>query len=357
MTPRRRWLPGLLLSAVTCTLLAFLLPGFANFSRNVQAAPTSAAPVPVLRVGHFPNLTHAPVLIARQRQDFERAFPGTKIEWKVFPAGPLAVEAIYAGELDMTYIGPTPAVNGYVRSKGKAFQLISGLAQGGAALVSRAGSGFDDPKNMHGRRIATPQLGNTQDLALRHWIAVNGQKPKDKGGDVDVLPMVAADQLQLFQKGELDGAWAVEPWASRMVSETGGRVLMEESSIWPNGEYATTVLVATRDILTKRPDVVRRWLEVQEGLLAWIAASPDSAKTLANAGLKELTGKALAGPVLDGAWKRLSFTSSPAMPSIETATGWAAELGFLGRGKPDIRHLADLTLLEQARAARAAGPR
>lgn len=339
----------LFLSAAGILTLSFALH---LAPRADSSTARAASPPAVLRVGHFPNLTHAPLLIARERADFEKAFPGTKIDWKVFPAGPLAVEALYAGELDLAYMGPTLVVNGYVRSKGESFQLVSGLTQGGAAFVARNGSTFTDPRNMRGQRIATPQLGNTQDLSLRHWIVSNGQKTKDKGGDVNILPMVAADQLQLFLKGELDGAWAVEPWASRMVSEAGCRVLMEESSIWPDGQYATTVLVATRDILQKRPDVVRRWLDTQEGLLDWINATPDSARTLANAGLLKLTGKALSGPVMDGAWKRLHFTSSPAMGSIETMTAWAAELGFLGRGRPDIRGLADLTLLEQARAAR-----
>src|SRR6202162_3643070 len=172
----------------------------------------------VIRVGYFPNITHAQALVGRAGGQFEKAVgPGVQIEWKAFNAGPSMIEALFANALDLTYVGPNPTVTGYVRSRGDAVRVIAGAASGGASLVVRQGAGIQNASDFHGKKVATPQQGNTQDVALRAWLRANGLKPRDKGGDVQVIPTSNPDELTLFLKGQLDAAWAPEPWAARLV--------------------------------------------------------------------------------------------------------------------------------------------
>jgi NitT/TauT family transport system substrate-binding protein len=309
------------------------------------------SPAP-LRVAHLGTLAHAPVLIARERQLFEQAVAPRTVAWRMFLAGPQLIEAWYAGEVDLAWVGPGPAVNGFSRSKGEALRIVSGLTQGGAGLVVRRGSGITDPAALSGRRIATPQAGNTQDLALRHWLTTQGLAPREKGGTVDVLPMPAADQLTLFARGEIDGAWAVEPWLSRLILEGPGELLLDESATWPDGRYATTVLIARPKLLAAEPALIERWLAAQESLLEWMRAHPDSAREEANAALAALTGKGLPKAALASAWGRLSFTSDPARESIEEGARQAAALGFLGRRPADIGTLFDLGPLRSVTTVR-----
>ncbi len=300
---------------------------------------------PPLRVAYLATLPHAPVLIARERQLFERAAFPHPVEWTMFNSGPQLIEALFARHVDLGWVGPGPAVNGFVRSNGEALRIISGLTQGGAGLVARRGSGLTDPARLAGRRIATPQTGNTQDLALRHWIQKQGLVPRDQGGDVDILSLPAADQLTLFQRGELDAAWAVEPWLSRLVQEGPGDLLLDEAALWPGGTYATTVLIARPELIVSDPALIRRWLGAQENLLTWMNTHPDSAREEANAALLQQTGKKLPDRTLQAAWSRLVFTSDPERASIEAGARRAGELGFLGRNRVDIGQIFALELL------------
>jgi len=195
---------------------------------NAQGNPT------IVRVGAFPNITHPQPMVGKANGYFEKALgPQVKIDWKTFNAGPSAIEALFAGAIDMAYIGPNPTINGYVRSHGEALQVVAGAASGGAALVVRADSGIVKPEDFHGKKIATPQQGNTQDVALRAWLKAHGMKSMDKGGDVRVMPMANPDQLTLFLKKDLDAAWAPEPWATRLIREGNGRLFLNESDLWP----------------------------------------------------------------------------------------------------------------------------
>lgn len=310
-----------------------------------KAHGRAAGPAPI-RVAHLGTLAHAPVLIARERRLFEAAMAPRPVEWRMFNAGPQLIEALFARELDLAWVGPGPAVNGFARSGGEALRIVSGLTQGGAGLVARRGSGFSDPVRVAGRRIATPQTGNTQDLALRHWITTHGARPREAGGDVDILPMPAADQLTLFQRGEIDAAWAVEPWVSRLISEGPGELILDEATIWPDGRYATTVLIARPEFIRKESALLTRWLTVQEELLGWMASQPDSARDAANSALLNLTGKGLPPDLLASAWARLTFTSDPARASIEEGARQAAELGFLGRNRIEPAAVFSLELLK-----------
>src|SRR5438445_8174225 len=200
--------------------------------------------VTVIRVGAFPNITHSQAMIGKANGFFERALgPGVKIDWKTFNAGPAAMEALLAGAIDMTYIGPNPAIQGYVRSNGEALRIIAGATSGGASLVVRSDSGIQKPEDFHGKKVASPQQGNTQDVALRAWLKANGLKPIEKGGDVQIMPMANPDQLTLFQKKELDAAWAPEPWATRLIRDGNGRLFLDERTLWPKGQFIVTNLI------------------------------------------------------------------------------------------------------------------
>src|SRR5215469_13219339 len=187
-----------------------------------------------IRVGAFPNITHAQAMAGKANGWFEKGLgPNVKIEWKTFNAGPSAMEAMFAGAIDMAYIGPNPTISGYVRSQGEALRVVAGAASGGASLVVRNDSGINQAEDFHGKRVASQQLGNTQDVALRAWLKAHGMTPTGKGGDVQVLPMANADQLTLFVKKQLDAAWAPEPWATRLIREGNGRLFLDERTLWP----------------------------------------------------------------------------------------------------------------------------
>ena len=302
----------------------------------------------VIRVGAFPNVTHAQPMIGKANGWFEKALgPDVKIEWRSFNAGPSAIEALFAGAIDMTYVGPNPAINGYVRSNGEALRIIAGATSGGAALVVRSDSGINKPQDFHGKRIASPQMGNTQDVALRAWLISQGLKTRDKGGDVTVMPIANPDQLTLFLKKELDAAWAPEPWASRLVHDAGGRVFLDERTLWPQGQFLTTELVVSTKFLQSHPDLVKKWLRAHVELTNWINSHPAEAKQILNQQIQKETGKALAQPVLDDSFARLQVTYEPLRQQLLRAAQLAFDAGFLGRQMPDLSHIYDITLLKQ----------
>ena len=307
----------------------------------------------VVRVGAFPNITHPQAISGKANGCFARALsPEAKIEWKTFNAGLSAIEALFAGAIDMSYVGPNPAINGYVRSNGEALRIVAGATGGGAALVVRNDSGINQPQDFHGKRIASPQLGNTQDVALRAWLKSNGLKTRDKGGDVEVMSVANPDQLTLFVKKELDAAWAPEPWASRLVHEAGGRIFLDERTLWPNGQFITTQLVVSSKFLGAHPDVVKRWLQAHVELTDWINGNVPEAKKLLNEQISKETGKGLSASVLDDSFSRLQITYDPLRGSLLRAAQLAFDAGFLGRQMPDLTRLYDLTLLNEVLAER-----
>jgi NitT/TauT family transport system substrate-binding protein len=299
-------------------------------------------------VGAFPNITHSQAMIGKANGWFDKAMgPNVKIEWKSFNAGPAAIEALFAGAIDMTYVGPNPAINGYVRSNGEALRIIAGATSGGAALVVRADSGINKPEDLHGKRIASPQQGNTQDVALRAWLKSKGLRTRDKGGDVEVMPIANPDQLTLFVKKEIDAAWAPEPWASRLVHEANGRIFLDERTLWPGGQFLTTELIVSNKFLQSHPDLVKKWLRAHVDLTIWINGHTTEAKQILNQQIQNETGKALAPGILDDAFGRLLVTYEPLRDALQRAAQSAFDAGFLGRQMPDLSRLYDLTLLNQ----------
>ena len=308
-------------------------------------AQNTAVPI---RVGAFANITHSQAMVGKSMGWFERQLgPSARIEWKTFNAGPSEIEAIFAGAIDLGYIGPNPAISGYVRSNGEALRVIAGATSGGAALVVRGDSGIQNPVDFHRKRIASPQMGNTQDVSLRYWLIAHGMKSTDKGGDVQVIPVANPDQLTLFLRKQLDAAWAPEPWATRLIHEANGRLFLDERDLWPNHQFVTAHLIVRTKFLLEHPDMVKKWLAAHVELTDWIHAHPDEAKRAMNAQIQKETGKALPADVLDEAFGRIEVTYDPIRSSLLTSAKWAFDAGFLGRQMPDLSRLYELDLLNQ----------
>ena len=305
----------------------------------------------VIHVGAYPNITHPQAMVGKANGWFEKAMGSdVRIDWKSFNAGPSAIEALFAGAIDMTYVGPNPAIAGYVRSNGEALRIVAGATSGGAALVVRNDSGIQKPEDFHGKKVASPQMGNTQDVALRAWLKAHGMKSTDKGGDVQVIPLANPDQLTLFMKKELDAAWAPEPWATRLIREGNGRLFLDERTLWPNGQFITAHLVVRTQFLKEHPDLVKKWIGAHVELTDWINAHLPESKKLLNQQIQKETGKAFPDAVLDEAFGRLQVTYDPLRASLLNAARSAFDAGFLGRQMPDLSNLYELTLLNQVLA-------
>jgi sulfonate transport system substrate-binding protein len=309
-------------------------------------APKASGPV-TLRVGYFPNITHSQALVGVARGDFQKAVgPNVTLDIKIFNAGPSVIEAMFAGQLDLSYIGPNPAVNGYVQSKGEALRVIAGATSGGAALIVRPAANIARPEDFAGKKIASPQLGNTQDVALRAYLAAHGHKLIEKGGNTQVVPTDNPQILDLFKQGQIDGAWVPEPWATRLIVEGGGKLFLDERDLWPNGEFVTGNIIVSTKFLKEHPDVVKAWLRAHVEVTQWELANPDQARQISNDEIKRLTGKALPQEVIDGAWSRMRITYDPISSSLFKSAEDAYTAGFL-KEKPDLSGIYDLTLLNE----------
>lgn len=301
----------------------------------------------VVRIGYFPNITHSQAIIGLARGDFANALgPETTIETTLFNAGPSVVEALYAGRLDLAYIGPNPAITGYVRSNGEALRIVAGATSGGAALVVRSDAGITALDQLDGRRIATPQLGNTQDVALRNCLAGLGLSPLEEGGTVQVIPTANPQILDLFRQGEIDGAWVPEPWASRLVVEGGGVVLLDERTLWPDSDFVTAHIIVSTPFLVEHPDVVMRWLEAHVEITLWENRYPEEAADLLNSEIERLTGKALPEQVLSMALANMRSTWDPVASSLYASAQAAWQTGFLD-AEPDLDGIYDLSILNE----------
>ena len=302
------------------------------------AAIASVNAETVVRVGHFPNITHAQGLVAhnlsRQGKGWfeERLGPGTKIEWFVYNAGPSAMEAIFAQSIDLTYVGPGPALNAYTKSNGAEVRLIAGSANGGAALVVQPDQNLKAAADFRGKKIATPQLGNTQDISCRAWLLAGGLKITQLGGDAQVLPTQNPDQLPLFQQKKVDAVWTVEPWVSRLEREAGGKILVDEKDV------ATTVLVSSAKFLSSQRDLVKKFAEAHAALTDWMAKNPDEAQKLIKAELLAETRGDMAPDLIAQSWKRIVFTAETPRASIESFLQNSLKTGFI-KTAPDLTKL------------------
>jgi NitT/TauT family transport system substrate-binding protein len=301
-----------------------------------------------VRLGYFANVTHAAALLAVGNGMFAKELGSTKLKTQVFNAGPDEVTALLGGTIDAAFIGPGPAINSYAKTKGSAIRIVSGAAIGGAALVVRPG--ITDASQLTGKKIATPQLGNTQDVALRWWLNTHGHHVTLRGGDVTVEPTDNATALQLFEQGKLDGGWVPEPWASRFVLQGNGHVLVDEAGQWPGGRFATTELVVSNRFLRAHPDAVRALIRGELDAIHMLSTDLAGARLSINDQLKKLSGKPLPDAVLVRALAHVSITTDPAAPTLRAVADHAYSVGALTH-KPDINGLVDLTLLNQVLVA------
>jgi NitT/TauT family transport system substrate-binding protein len=321
-------------------LLAHLLLVILLAGRAASAQPEGK----VLRLGYFPNLTHAQALYARSTGAFEKV--GARIQWAAFNAGPTAIEALFTDAVDATFVGPSPTINGYIKSKGDKFVVVAGSASGGAGLVVRGDSGITTVKDFGGKVIATPQLGNTQDVAARVWLAEQGYRLRERGGNVSLVALSNADQLTMFRKRQIDGAWTVEPWLARLEVEGGGKVFLEEKTLWPGGRYATTHLVVNKTFLADNQAVVRNLILALVEVTARINSDKAAVIPILNEQLKRETGKALKAEVIQKAMTRIELTWDPICSSVKKSAEASHRIGFL-RTAPTLKGLYSLSLLNE----------
>jgi NitT/TauT family transport system substrate-binding protein len=313
---------------------------FAAMAGIVLGATIAGAQEITLRVGHFPNITHVQALVARQleRQGkswfADRLGPNVRIEWYAYNAGPSAMEAIFANSIDLTYVGPSPAINAYSRSRGEEIRVVAGAVDGGSALVVQGDSGLAKPSDFRGKRIGTPQLGNTQDVSARAWLVAGGLRITQTGGDAQVLPTANPDQLTLFLRKSLDAVWTVEPWVSRLELEAGGKVIVDEK------DAITTVLVARSKLLSERRDLVRRFVAAHRELTEIIRQNPEQAQRMVRDEMRAAFRADLSAELVTRAWPRMTPTADVSIDGFQNFVASAKKVGFL-RNIPDLSRLIE----------------
>ena len=292
-------------------------------------AQGSTGTATTLRLGYFPNVTHAPAIVGDRQGFFADALgDDVTLELFYFNAGPDVIQTMFAGGLDASFIGPNPAINGYAQSDGEAIRIIAGSTSGGAFLVVRPD--IRSPEDLAGATIATPQLGNTQDVALRAWLVEQGLTSDTAGGgDVSIRPQSNGDTLRAFQAGTIDGAWVPEPWATRLILEGGGVVLVDERDLWPDGLYVTTHLIVRTQFLEENPGLVERLLEGYLEAIRFVNQNPEEAQSITNDGIEAITGARLSDETIAGAWGNLTFTWDPIAPSLQESADDAVAVDLL----------------------------
>ena len=332
-----------LLTRVTVALVVGLALLVAAGVPGAGAAPRQDQVT--LRLGYFPNVTHASAIVGVEGGIFQdKLGDGVKLDTSTFNAGPQVVEALNSGALDASYIGPNPAINAFAQSGGQAIRIVSGATSGGAFLVVKPD--VKSAKDLKGKKVASPQLGNTQDVALRTWLKKKGLKTDTAGGgDVSILPQDNAQTLDLFKQGEIDGAWVPEPWATRLVQEGGGKILVDERTLWPKGRYVTTHLIVRTEFLKDHPDAVKRLLEGQVAANDLIKNDPQRAQQLVGQGIERATGKPLAADVIAASFQNLEFTNDPIASSLRKSAKDAEAVGLLKA--VNLKGIYNLKLLNQ----------
>lgn len=347
--------------ALLVGLLALASPSLATPRPTPTPATTPATALPklstapVLRLGFFANVTHAPALVARQLLLPEQLLgkEGTSVEYSTFNAGPAVIESMKGGAIDCSYIGPNPAVAGFTSTNGQLLRIVSGATSGGAQLVVR--SSVNSAADLRGKKIASPQLGNTQDVALRAYLKENGYATSIAGtGDVTVIPTENAQTLTLFKRGDIDGAWVPEPWASRLVLEAGAKVLVDEKNLWPNQQFVTTQIICRKDFLDKYPGTVRSLIQVNNSAIRYIATNVAKSKDLVQEQITKITGKPLPDAVITRSWGNLRFTWDPLSATLKKSADDAVYAGLLTLPPTGLNGIYDLRLLNTTlRAAKA----
>lgn len=338
------------------TAIAFILMSFLIACGNqAQGVSSDSGPV-TLNLGYFPNLTHAVALVGVARGTFQQAL-GSKVKLvsKTFNAGPAEVEALFAGDIDIGYVGPSPAVNGYVKSHGQALRIIAGASSGGVLFIVRPGAHIQGPQDLANKKLADPQLGGTQDVALRYYLQQHGLKPADKGGNVQVIAADNSTILTLFKQGKIDGAWVPEPWASRLIVEGKGQVYLDERSLWPDDKFTTTEVIVRTAFLQQHPGVVSQFLQADVETVQYIQQNTQGALNIVNNDIKSLTGASLTSDELSLAFTHLDITYDPISSTLLAQADRAYALGFL-TSKPSLNGIEDLGPLNLVLASKGLAP-
>ncbi|MEU6159174.1 aliphatic sulfonate ABC transporter substrate-binding protein [Streptomyces sp. NPDC047130] len=338
------------LAVITALPLLLTACGYGSDSaddgkKEQVASDAKKLSVDEVRIGYFPNLTHATALVGVQEGLLQKELGGTEIKTSTFNAGPSEIEALNAGSIDIGWIGPSPSINGYTKSQGKSLRIISGSASGGVKLVVNPDR-IKSLKDVKGKRIATPQLGNTQDVAFLNWVAEQGWKVDAESGKGDVSVFRTDNKItpDAYKSGSIDGAWVPEPTASKLVAE-GAEVLLDEADLWPDKKFVITNIIVSQKFLKEHPDVVEAVLRGSVRTNEWINANPDEAKASANTALKELTGKDLPAEVLDPAWESIAFLDDPLAATLDAQAEHAVKAGLLEQ--PSLEGIYDLTVLNK----------
>ncbi|MGH9992413.1 MAG: ABC transporter substrate-binding protein [Nitrososphaera sp.] len=300
-----------------------------------------------IRIGYFANVNHAQAVIGLGRGDYQRALEGVEVKAQLFNAGPSVIEAMLAKQIDIAYVGPNPAINGYVTSDGCLLRVVSGAASGGAVFVVRNDAGIESAADFANKKFSSPQLGNTQDVALRKYILDNGYRMKEDGGNVEVLPAKTSDIVTLMVKKDIDGAWVPEPWGAKLVQETNSRIFLDERTLWPDGAFVTAHVIARTDYLENNPETVKKFLQAHIEETRWINENQEEALKAFNEELNELTGKTIPEDQLAEGLSRMELTYDPVKESLFQSAEDAIEIGFLESGGPDLAGIYDLVLLNE----------
>jgi len=298
----------------------------------------------VVKVGYFPNLTHAPAIIGLNKGWFQEAVgQDTKISTKTFVAGPALMEALVAGEVEIAYVGPVPAINTYIR--GVDLRIIAGVNNGGAVLVARKDATIKTVNDLAGKKVGVPQFANTQDISLRHLLKEAGLKTANAGGSVDAIQVAPSDMAILFTNGQLDAAIVPEPWGSQLQQQVGARVVLDWNEIWNNGNYPTTVLVTTQKFMEQNPELIRKWIKVHRRTVDYIRQNPEETHKILGAELKRQTGKQLSDQTIDTAFARSTVTVDIDETLIGEFGKLSYESGYLKK-EPDLSQLVDKKMLK-----------
>jgi len=306
---------------------------------------SSAGATQEVRIGYFANVSHAQAVLGVSTNSFEKAVSPAKISTKVFNAGPSLIEALFAGEIDIGYVGPGPALNAHVKGRGEKIRIIAGAAANGVLIVARKDSGINSLADLAGKRVATPQLGNTQDISAKHYL-MHELKQKDLN---NVLPIANTEQAALMARKEIDAAWAPEPWGSRLIIEGQGQLLAEEKDLWPGKRFSLTLVVTTPEYLAKHPDIVEKILAVHAQMTQWLNADPQHWSMQLDQALKQLNGKALPPGLVSSALTHVQFTNEPLEETLSTMNQWAFDLKLVN--SPNVAlGLVDTTILRKLQA-------
>lgn len=329
---------------IALSLTAVLILGLFSGCGNTKSGENSSNTV---TIGFFPNITHSQALVGKQKKSFEKAFGNNvKVDWKQFNAGSSEIEAFLAGAVDIGYIGPGPAINGYTKSKGDV-QIIAGATDAGAILVSRKDEKIKSVKEFANKKVAVPQFGNTQDLSLRNLLQKNGLKDKTKGGNVEIVQADNPDIKTLLSSKQIDAALVPEPWGSRLVVETGANVVLDYKDIWRDGKYPTAVVLVRKEFLKEHPDLVDKFLKTHIELTNYIQKNSSEASNVVNDQIYNLTKKKLSKDVLDPAFKRITTTNDPERDATLEMVNLSVSTGFI-KEKPDTKDLINLQPLNKA---------